>query len=113
MSLEFEQVTFDMIGCGGGEDDLPLIELVNEEITRLSALVLQRGRDDKATVTVKLLVKAESDTGVVITGTVTSKDPGREARAISALVTGDGRVVTVEHKQQALPNVRPINGGEV
>lgn len=109
MGLQFEDVSFEMIGRGGGEEDHPLVMLVDEEIQRLSNMVLEYGREDKATVTITVTIKAESDNGVVLGGKVVSKEPARSSKALSALVTPDGRVMTAEHKQEPLfSNVTPI-----
>lgn len=110
--LRFEEVDFNMIGSGGIAGDRTLVKQVNEAIQRLAQMVHEPGRDGTASIAIKVTIKAEGEHGVVLSPSLKESEPARSIRALSAQVTRDGQILTVQHKQQSLPGVTPIKRGE-
>ena len=107
--LEYEEIKLEMVGAGGA-GSRPVVEIVEDEIRRIARLVHDDGRADAGTVTLKIRVKAEGESTVVLEPRVSVTEPARDTRALSAILCGDGSVVAVQHKQQDLPGVVPLRG---
>lgn len=107
----FDEVSVTMIGAGGTARDRTLIQRIDEEIQRLSQIVLETDRDQKATITIKLVIKAVSERTIAIEPTMTTTEPKHGIRGLSAVVTRDGQVLASEQRQMPIEfdaNVAPI-----
>jgi len=110
--MQFEDVSFEMIGRGGTEGDRPLVALVSEAMQHLAVLVQEEDRADKATLTVTVTVAKSGEGAVTIAGGLKTAEPKQFIKALSAQVAEDGRVLAAQHKQLPLAGVTPIKNGE-
>lgn len=100
-----DEVTLAMIGCGGIDGDVPLVQQIEEWIQRLSVLVHDAdrgGEGAKGTISVKIVITAGEDRDVLIAASVSGKEPPRIVRVLKAELLGDGQVLASAHRQEAL-----------
>jgi hypothetical protein len=100
-TLVFEDVCLEHIGKGGVEDDISLIELGNQELTRLCQALKDPRRGDSGTLNIKVKATLSEDGGhVIFSGGVDAKLPQIEVRGLTAQISASGRVITAQHKQE-------------
>jgi hypothetical protein len=101
--MNFEEVRLENIGRGGTNDDTPLVEMVDHMLQRAAAAVVsdEVKAGSTATITIKLVVKAQEGAGVAVLPDVDIKWPKPRLLGITGFVS-DGRLLTAEHKQTAL-----------
>jgi len=104
MPVIYEKVGLEHIGRGGQAGDVPLVEQVEEALERLSMLVVDERATGAGTCTVKLTVAKTGDESVLVTYSVTVKDPRRQTKGLTAIVNPEtGELHAAHHKQEALP----------
>ena len=109
MSVAFDEVTIEHIGVKRGEPTL--VEDVNAALSKLAHAVQDDQCNGKASITIKIDIERAGEGAVVIGGDVSIKTPKKKRRALTAMTTDDGGLVTQQTREQRLPgvdNVRPI-----
>jgi hypothetical protein len=101
---QYEDLSLNLIGAGGTEDDVLLIAYVDEILREVAIAVASPMNEAKkaGSVTVKLTIKPLENGSVVIASDVKATAPHRHIKSLMADVTKDGEVLAQDHRQEPL-----------
>lgn len=103
MTSTYSEIALSDLGKGGDADDIPLEQMLLEEIKSMVAQVEDPRTNGKAVVTCKIAIVRDDELGEVrLVPSVTSKKPVMSVRPTPVHLAGTGELFASAHKQQAL-----------